>query len=48
MNKNMFPPSITNLLLSEGQRFKVDGDFKVALERELYHYVRHQEAERPR
>lgn len=31
MNKNMFPPSITNLLLSEGQRFEVDGDFRVAL-----------------
>lgn len=29
--KNRFPPSITNLLLKEGQRFEVDGKFKTAL-----------------
>lgn len=27
----MFPPSITNLLLQEGQRFEVDGQFRTAL-----------------
>jgi len=27
----MFPPSITNLLLQEGQRFEVDGKFRAAL-----------------
>ena len=31
MNKNMFPPSITNLLLQEGQRFEVNGKFRTAL-----------------
>lgn len=31
MNKNQFPPSITNLLLKEGQRFKKDGQFIEAL-----------------
>ena len=29
--KNKFPPSITNLLLKEGQRFEVNGEFKTAL-----------------
>ncbi len=31
INKNMFPPSITNLLLREGQRFKVGEQFRTAL-----------------
>lgn len=31
MNKNQFPPSITNLLLQEGQRFKKNGEFVEAL-----------------
>ena len=31
MNKSMFPPAITNLLLQEGQRFEVDGEFRTAL-----------------
>lgn len=29
--KNRFPPSIVNLLLKEGQRFEVNGQFKTAL-----------------
>ncbi len=31
MNKNQFPPSITNLLLQEGQRFEKNGEFVEAL-----------------
>ena len=31
MIKNQFPPSITNLLLQEGQRFKKNGEFVEAL-----------------
>ena len=31
MEKNAFPPSIVNLLLQEGQRFKVDGQWREAL-----------------
>ena len=31
MSKTMFPPSITNLLLQEGQRFKVGDDWRTAL-----------------
>ena len=29
--KNRFPPSITNLLLKEGQRWKVNDQFRSAL-----------------
>jgi hypothetical protein len=31
MKKNQFPPSIVNLLLKEGQRWEVDGEFREAL-----------------
>ena len=31
LQKTQFPPSITNLLLQEGQRWKVDGQFREAL-----------------
>ena len=31
MKKNQFPPSIVNLLLKEGQRWEVDGQFREAL-----------------
>jgi len=31
MNKRMFPPSITNLLLQEGQRFQINNNFVEAL-----------------
>jgi len=31
MKKNCFPPSIINLLLKEGQRWKVEGEFREAL-----------------
>ena len=31
MKRNAFPPSIVNLLLKEGQRWKVDGKMREAL-----------------